>query len=285
MMNAQLNDVTICAVDCVTTTLAARALTLSTIACSFGGAILFSDQALTNANFRCVRIATLGSRAEYSHFILKQLPQFIETAFALIVQWDGYVLEPRVWDADFLNYDLIGAVWPWHMDGMNVGNGGFTLRSSRLLRVASTLPYRPEINEDELICRVHRTELERQFGIRFAPEHIARKFSYERELPSLPSFGFHGLFNLWRHVDDDEVVRMSAEMPLHIVRSVEFLELLAQYLKLRKFRPLRGLFSRWRELCSLEEIRSQLSKAMRTSADADYFIEVCSCPGVGDQAR
>jgi hypothetical protein len=279
-MSLRLSEVTLCAVDCATTALAERALRRSMAQCSFGDAILFSDQVLAPAPFRCVRIDKVASKAEYSRFILKELPQFVRTAFVLIVQWDGYVLDAGAWSPEFMHFDLIGAVWPWHKDGMTVGNGGFSLRSRKLLEVtsASSFTCLAEVNEDEQICRVHRTQLMQQHGIRFAPESVAHRFSYERSLPSLPTFGFHGLFNLWRHVDDEELPAIARGFTAQVARSIEFLELFMQYFRMRKFGPLRGLYRRWKELCPMDEIRAQLAKAAQAPGAADYFIRLCELP-------
>ena len=65
--------------------------------------------------------------------MLQELHDHISTAHALCIQWDGYVLNAQAWDASFLDYDYIGSVWPQFGDGHRVGNGGFSLRSKRLL--------------------------------------------------------------------------------------------------------------------------------------------------------
>jgi hypothetical protein len=80
---------------------------------------------------------------------------------------------------------------------MNVGNGGFSLRSRRLMEIVATDPaittYHPE---DVAICRTHRRHLERAHGIRYAPEEAARRFSIEGyKQPGRTytnEFGFHG---------------------------------------------------------------------------------------------
>jgi uncharacterized protein DUF5672 len=196
-MKLDLRDVTICAADCATPSLASRALCLSTALCDFGDAILFSDNPPPSDRFRSARIERLNSRDDYSRFILKDLARFIATPFVLIVQWDGYVVEACAWNPRFREYDLIGAKWPWYGDGMSVGNGGFSLRSKRLLEAMSgdRCPFVPSVNEDEQICRLYRPRLVSEFGIRFAPESIADAFSYERTSPDAPTFGFHGLFS------------------------------------------------------------------------------------------
>ena len=61
---------------------------------------------------------------------------------------------PAAWDAAFLDCDYLGAKWFWHNDGMRVGNGGFSLRSRRLLLALQD----PRIDlveaEDTAICRM-----------------------------------------------------------------------------------------------------------------------------------
>jgi hypothetical protein len=49
--------------------------------------------------------------------------------------------------------------------------------------------------EDDMICRVYRKELEAKYGIRYSPNHLADRFSIEHNLSSPwcgKSLGFHG---------------------------------------------------------------------------------------------
>jgi hypothetical protein len=209
-MTVALSDVTLCAADCAHPVLAARALIRSMDECDFGDAILFSN-ATVPGPFRTVHIAALRSRSDYSEFVLRRLAPHISTAFVLIVQWDGYVLASPAWRSEFQNYDYLGAAWPWYTDGMNVGNGGFSLRSHRLLALTANLDFQSveKHSEDELICRIHRRELEQHHGIRIAPAALAALFAYERGAPDSQTFGFHGLFNMWRHVEDADSWRQA----------------------------------------------------------------------------
>lgn len=132
----------------------------------------------------------LGSKEAYSKFIIKDL--VINTGFALIVQHDGYVKNWQAWTNDFLQYDYIGAPW-YYKDGMNVGNGGFSLRSKKLLKLSAEICQETH-PEDEKICRTYRKQLE-QHGIKFAPESLAAKFSFEGYQQTgmyTNQFGFHG---------------------------------------------------------------------------------------------
>lgn len=102
--------------------------------------------------------------------------------------------DPAQWDPTFLDYDYIGAPWPHFPEGMRVGNGGFSLRSRRLIDACAAIPVSREA-EDVAICRTHRSALEAQ-GLRFAPDALARRFAYERMTRRGDEFGFHGAFNM-----------------------------------------------------------------------------------------
>ena len=129
-----MNDfsrITVCAVDCVSPKLAARALERSMKQCDFADALLLTDQAI-DTRARAEKIGPIGSQTEYSRFMLRELGPYIRTDYVLVVQWDGFVLDASQWRSGFLDYDYIGAPWPVH-DRFEVGNGGFSLRSRRLL--------------------------------------------------------------------------------------------------------------------------------------------------------
>ena len=193
---------------------------------NFAKVILLSDQPPQTAD-RAIewrKIEHLSSRAEYSRFMLRELCQHIETDHALCVQWDGFVLNGEAWDGDFLNYDYIGAVWPHYQDNYNVGNGGFSLRSRRLLDACLDLPVDGAVAEDVTISRACRPELESK-GIRFAPEAIARRFSYERTPPLGREFGFHGAFNLVRYLATGEAVQLFRSLEPNVLAKSEHYEL------------------------------------------------------------
>jgi hypothetical protein len=252
--------------------LAARALALSTERCDFGDAVLFTDAAV-HGPFRTVAIDALRSRADYSRFILKELPARVATAYALVVQWDGYVVDPRAWDPEFLRYDYIGAKWAWHTDGFTVGNGGFSLRSRRLLEAGADprVSLDSGLGEDKILCRLYRRPLEAELGMRFAPEGVAERFSYERTPPPGATFGFHGLFNLWRHESDDELVQLARGLHDAVLANEEYGELLAHCVARERFGPACALYARLRATRSPAEIEAFLATAIR-GAD---FIAKC----------
>lgn len=151
------------------------------------------------------KISTLD---EYSEFCLDNLHYFVEADFCMVVQPDGFPLNYKSWSDDFLNYDYIGA--PWLCKGIPIiGNGGFSIRSKKLLQITPGLQkkkpkYRNPIidhlplylpyNEDVSICISHKIELQK-IGIKFADYVTAKRFSVECE-PWKDSFGFHGVSNM-----------------------------------------------------------------------------------------
>lgn len=127
---------------------------------------------------------------KYSQFIVKELYKYIETSFILLVQADGYVVNTDAWTNEFLNYDYIGSTW-WHISE-KVGNGGFSLRSKKLLEATSKhIPIHNAHPEDYKICIDYRNILEKN-NIKFAPKELANQFSVENIVYN-GSFGFHSI--------------------------------------------------------------------------------------------
>jgi hypothetical protein len=125
----ELPDVTLCCIDTINHALALRALRQSSAQIRFGRTLFISDREVSAPDLEVEIVAPLTSRDDYSQFVLKSLASRIDTSHVLLVQWDGYVINPAAWREEFLGCDYIGAQWFWHDDGMRVGNGGFSLRS------------------------------------------------------------------------------------------------------------------------------------------------------------
>ncbi len=265
-----LAAVTLCAADSRYVKLTCRALQLSGARGAFGDAVLFTDGSVAGP-FRTVPIVALASRDDYSGFVLHGIADHVATSHALIVQWDGWVTEPTAWDPQFLQYDYIGAPWGRYPDGMDVGNGGFSLRSRRLLEALSRFEFNAGVPEDELIGRVWRPELERQYGIRFAPPEVASRFAYERVLPPGATFGFHGLFNFWRHLDDAEMTEIAALLPGFALRTREFAQLVAVCFLQGRENALCILAARWRS----EQPDRAISDALRPILRSEPALQEC----------
>lgn len=165
--------------------------------CSFGAVKLFTND---TSRKHAVPIPPLDGLEGYSRFITRELHKHVQTSHALIVQHDGYILNPPAWQNSFLRYDYIGAPWQqWRA----VGNGGFSLRSKKLLEATAKLNSAEMPHpEDSWICFKHRNDLERLYGIQFAPFELANLFAFEgrsfdgKQWKGLPTdyanqFGFH----------------------------------------------------------------------------------------------
>lgn len=173
--------------------------------CDFSAAVLLTDSDIsTPAQVDSVRIAPIGSKNSYSEFMIKKLGAYVNTAYVLLVQWDGFVVNAQQWRPEFFDYDYIGAVWPDYYGG-GMGNGGFSLRSKRLLDALQDADITELAQEDVAICKRYRALLEERYQIRFAPESLAREFAYELTFSHTNTFGFHGPYHLWRYWDDKHI--------------------------------------------------------------------------------
>ena len=275
-MKLNLNDVTVCAIDSVNMALSARALHLTMAQCDFADAILFSHVPVEGA-FRTVVIENLNSLAAYQFFSVKRLPALIATPFVLVVQWDGYVINPRAWNPSFREYDYIGARWFHFGDSMSVGNGGFCLRSRKLLAALNDPRFTADgtMPDDVLICRTFRPALERESGIRFAPEAVADQFAYEGIVPNQPTFGFHGMGNMWRHVEDAEMITLIGLLAPYTYRTPHYIGLMIRYFLQRKFGPLTALYSKLRPLSGSDEIVQLIREAFRNDELALQCVRMC----------
>jgi hypothetical protein len=207
-------SITICAIDCVMPFFAGRAIEKSCKELFFDNAILFSHEKISG-KFNSIIIDKINSIESYNYFILNNLDDFIDTDFLLLVQWDGYVINPYCWQDENFHYDYIGAVWPQYTDKYNVGNGGFSLRSKKLLSALKFMSkdFIYDQPEDLVICRSLRENLENAHNIIFSPCEIANKFSYEQNETTVDTFGFHGLWNMWRYIDDFEFENIITAIP------------------------------------------------------------------------
>ena len=153
---------------------------------------------------------------DYNYYVIYCLHNHVETSHCLLVQPDGFVLFPDKWDDEWLKYDYIGAPWPLVKDSYidpfgnqhQVGNGGFCLRSKKLLEVPTKVEVPWETNnsdfywmppgvvnyhEDGNIC-VHNRHIFVEQGCEFAPVDVAVRFSQENRIPEcegITPFGFH----------------------------------------------------------------------------------------------
>jgi hypothetical protein len=212
----KLNNVTIAAVAGTKAIETLKAIKYSMRELEFDRAILITPEDIRDDVVEIIKCEPLNYE-QYNHFIVYRLWEYINTTHCLLVQNDGYVVNPWNWKEEWMQYDYIGALWPLPQDDFSfrdqdgniqrMGNGGFTLRSKKLLSVANDLDlewkqYYGFHHEDGFICCHNRKNYELA-GCKFAPIEVAAEFSHETMVAenygNIP-FGFHGRNNYYYQV-------------------------------------------------------------------------------------
>jgi hypothetical protein len=169
--------------------LAARAIERCLEQASFAHVkLLTTDMTLPHA----VKIELINGHEGYSKFCIREMHRYVDTSHVLVVQWDGYVLNGAAWNPAFLEYDYIGSPW---LPSQHVGNGGFSLRSKRMLNTLLTIPGQ-EHPEDNFICVQHAPQLA-QSGLKFAPYPLAARFGFEGRSWNVPGKEWEGVAKPW----------------------------------------------------------------------------------------
>jgi hypothetical protein len=211
MEKIKLENVTLVCVTSVNVERAINALKYSCRGIDFKEVKLLTDKDISDSKIIVEKIIPLDLNG-YSKFIVYDLYKHINTEFALIIQDDGFVINPDKWEDEFLKYDYIGAPWALPSDNFSyrdpfgnlirVGNGGFSLRSKKLLSLSTELElewksYFGFYNEDGFFT-CHNRHLFEKEGCKYAPLEVAVRFSKEREIEEnkgIITFGFHGKYS------------------------------------------------------------------------------------------
>lgn len=127
-MKPQLQDVTLCIIDCLNADRSIKVLEHCKKMCDFG-AVKFLTSIPVEYEHR-VPIMPLNSLVSYSIFMLTRIHEYIDTPFLQIVQRDGWILNPQSWKEEWKQYNYIG---PLYMQYPLVGSGGFSFRSKSLM--------------------------------------------------------------------------------------------------------------------------------------------------------
>ena len=182
--------------------LAHQAVSQCLKAMEFSQLLIYTDRPQAFGGLPTLPCPTIKSIGDYNRLITQTLAEQLQAEHVLVVQYDGFILHADCFEPEFLQHDYIGAPWPGP-GAAQVGNGGFSLRSKRLVNAVARLPYDCNAEaEDLFICRSARPLLEVHAKCRFAPLPLAQRFSVE--YPAVPhrTFGFHGIFHLpavYRH--------------------------------------------------------------------------------------
>jgi Protein of unknown function (DUF5672) len=229
----RLHNTTLCVADTLNCRLTAKAAQHSAEVCQFSKYILLSDHEWDDLpGFDFSRIPEFKSSLDYNQRINSHLFERIDTEYVLLVQWDGFIIDPSSWLDIFFEYDYIGAPWPQFSEHA-VGNGGFSLRSRRLLAALHADALIPgDEPEDICIGRCWRPQLESRYGITFPDRTNARNFSLESEL-SARYFGFHGLYHLNLYYHGSNFDTLMEHIDPNVLSGWRVLVLAANYLRSR----------------------------------------------------
>lgn len=168
-------------------------------------------------DFGAVKLLDLNTKNidEWNKAIIYDLPEHIDTEYALLVHADGFVVNPESWNNDWLNYDYIGSPWGLPTDDFSfkdingvvqrVGNS-VSLRSKKLLDIPNKLnlewkSFHGYYNEDGYIC-VNYRHIYEQEGCKFAPFEVAKDFG--RETPLIENIGVKP-FVFHRYVGENSI--------------------------------------------------------------------------------
>lgn len=210
--------------------------------------ITFSDTPFEEINdVDFVKISKLTSNNDYGKIIFDILPKYITDDFVLVFQWDGFILNPSNWFDSFLDYDYIGAPYNnW------VGNGGFSIRSLKLLETLQDLKITIDLSnpydqpEDQIIY-VHNKELLEKNGIRYAPADLAALFSYENGPLRKNVFGFHSASNFPFFFAEKDLLKYQSNIVSRIPQPLTMISLLKNIIDEKMFDLLDSLLNNFEE--------------------------------------
>ncbi|OHA90395.1 MAG: hypothetical protein A3A31_01375 [Candidatus Zambryskibacteria bacterium RIFCSPLOWO2_01_FULL_48_25] len=208
-MKLKLDKVTLLGIDCVDPAKLQEVMNLCEEKITFAKSKLLTSKDVED--HRLIKIKEIASHEQYSQFCLSDLKDYVDTEFVLLVQWDGFILNPNSWTNEFLNYDYIGAPWvvkDWSINDFGfpenwrgrrvVGNGGFCIRSRKFLEVSAELFKSSEIpyfHPEDIAFSVWYRDLFIKRGIEFADVELARRFAFEGGDDNYKDqFGFHGYY-------------------------------------------------------------------------------------------
>jgi hypothetical protein len=206
----ELPDVTLVAVATKNVEATMEALEYSMKGIKFGAVKLISHYEPDNmpAGILYRQVFRQHSIDDWNKWIIYKLAYHIDTDFALLVHADGFVVNPEMWQDEWMKYDYIGAPWPScpgknnyrdrYGDEYLVGNS-VSLRSRAILQLPLRLnvPWVRQLNgtynEDTFLC-VHCRKQFEDHDLKYAPVEVAKYFCHETPLPELEGitpFAFH----------------------------------------------------------------------------------------------
>ena len=164
----------------------------------FYNTIYLTDSNIDDPKIKHIKIRNIPSIEDYQKFIVNESAEIILSSVSdsfnghfLCINWDGFIINPESWTDEFLNYDYIGAPWPWfnHM----VGNGGFCLKSKKFLEIQRIVGVSYKvINNEDVELSIRLRSIFEKYGCKYADSKIGYQFATEHGgYNNYHSFGFH----------------------------------------------------------------------------------------------
>lgn len=207
----ELNNVTLVAMTSVHIKATIKAMEYSMRGVNFAEAVLITHKKpmFLPKTIKYKHIDKIDNIDKFNYSMVYDLYKYIDTDYALIVHYDGFVVNPEMWKDEFLQYDYIGSPWPLPPENdkiqfrdingniCRVGNS-VSIRSKRLMELPSKInmkwePFHGWYNEDGFICCNNKHIFEK-YGMRYAPLEVAIQFGQEAMLPEgegIRPFAFH----------------------------------------------------------------------------------------------
>lgn len=200
-MKLQLPSVTLICIDCVNANRAIKVLERCKGLADFGDVKLLTHIPINYEHK--IKIKPLNTLVSYSIFMLTKVHEYIDTPNLLVVQRDGWILNPESFNPAWLDLDFIG---PLFIQYPKVGSGGFSLRSKRVMQeTAKVVPEwdwsqknADEIQdqmgfyEDGVICLSKRLSPDYKIASLEDACQFAQGGNREPEYYRHKPFGFHG---------------------------------------------------------------------------------------------
>jgi hypothetical protein len=221
-----LSNVTLLCVETRDPELAHWAIDRCLAGTRFAKVVLITNIDLVNnkrSDIEYAQAPPIATTKDYSNLLLTEIDQYVVGSHVLVIQWDSFITHPNLWRNEFLDYDYIGPVWPHHPE-TPVGNGGFSLRSVKLLQAIKRPGFIKRHPEDYCICADNKDFLEKECGIQFAPSEVAEQFAVERS-EWHDAFGFHGFFNFDRVLGDEQLTTFLNMIPNSYLKGVDAFDL------------------------------------------------------------
>jgi hypothetical protein len=207
-----LPDVTLLAISSIEIPATINALLKCCDKIDFGAVKFVSDKKPTNLPNGIIYeyCPKITNTHEFDVYAFEHLYKHVQTSHMLMCQWHAFILRSYLWDDDWLKTDYIGGLWPWSTNYSNaftgeiirVGNGGFSLRSKKIMSIPFTLGLKTVYdrgfsNDDGLLCSYYRKQM-LDCGIKYGSIKQSAVFSFEnltQENYGVKNFGYHRYLN------------------------------------------------------------------------------------------